>query len=216
MDKKRILKILILIIAIIVILFVIYMVRNFVIIDSMQKKVAEYDSTNFYRKTIAKEKDKTVITEYYRKDNKQVVFMEKNENGKISKVVIYDMGYKANVYEEIDGEKIAKLHYGEIDLSNIVNGLETDNKWQVFIQGKSVKVKSDKINDKKCYAVSNFVSLTSPDFENRTLYIDKESGLLLKNVNKDSVIEYEYDIGNVKDEIFIEPDISQYKTLEFE
>ena len=57
---------------------------------------------------------------------------------------------------------------------------------------------------------------SSLSYEEQETYIDKDTGLVLKIKAIDIIneIEYEYEFNNVDDEIFVEPDISQYTLIE--
>lgn len=80
MNKKKILKIIGIIIAILIILILIHTIRNFIIITDLQNKILKYsNSSNYFIKSVAKEESGNIITiNYYKKDNKQVMFMERN------------------------------------------------------------------------------------------------------------------------------------------
>ncbi len=80
MNKKKILKIIGIIIAILIILILIHTIRNFIIITDLQNKISKYsNSSNYFIKSVAKEESGNIITiNYYKKDNKQVMFMERN------------------------------------------------------------------------------------------------------------------------------------------
>ena len=46
-------------------------------------------------------------------------------------------------------------------------------------------------------------------------YFEKETGIMLKEVGSEALTsEFEYEIGNVTDDIFIEPNISEYEIRE--
>lgn len=54
------------------------------------------------------------------------------------------------------------------------------------------------------------MSSTSLISESNQIYIDKETGLLVKTFETGIVNEREYEFDKVDDNIFKEPDISQY------
>ena len=80
MKKKRIIKIIGIILIIILIFIAIHTIRNTIIISDLQNKIDNYsNSTNYYTKSVATESNGTVVTmEYYKKDKKEVVFLERN------------------------------------------------------------------------------------------------------------------------------------------
>ncbi len=216
MKVKKILKIIGIIIVILIILLLIHTIRNFIIITDLQNKISQYsNSNNYYTKSIATENNGTVITmEYYKKDNKQVVFLERNLNGEINKISMYDNGEKTDTYAETKDSKIAQLDSGTIISINIYNQLETDNNWQTFLGSIFTKIKSTNYNGKECYIVKGFLSSNSLNFENAETYIEKDTGLFVKNISEDITTEREYEFDNVEDTIFTEPDLSQYTIQE--
>ena len=111
MDKKKILKIILIIITIIFIIFLIRTVRNYIIITDLQNKISAYANSNNHNiKIITTENNGTVIkVDYYKKDNKKVVFLEREMNGektKLSKIEAYLEQANAvlRVFEEYDAQ----------------------------------------------------------------------------------------------------------------
>ena len=215
MSKKKIFKIIGMILLIVIVLVLIHTIRNYIIISDLQEKVEKYlDSTNYYIKSIATENSGTIVTmEYYRKDNKEVVFLERNLNGEISKISMYNNGERIDTFAENKEVKTAQLNSANLMSINIISPLETTNKWQTFLGSIFANVKSTNYNEKDCYIVKNFMSLPS-DYNAKT-YIEKDTGLFVKEIQKESSNEKEYEFDNVDDSIFVEPDISQY-TLKVE
>ena len=219
MEKKKIRKVLkiILIVALIALaIVVIHIIRNFIIITNLQSKISEYsNSTNYYTKSVANENNGIIITmKYYKKDNKQAVFLERNLNGEITKMSMYNNGERTDLFIEATDSKIAQLNSETMMSVDIYNQLETENSWQTFLGSIFSSVKSTKYNGKDCYAISNFMSSNSLSYDKQTVYIDKDTGLSVKNEIDKIVTEREYEFNNVEDSIFVEPDISQYTLKE--
>lgn len=212
MKVKNILKIIGIIIAIIILLLVINTIRNYLIIIDLQNKIEKYyNSNNYSIKSVATERDGTIITmQYYKKDNKQVVFLERNKNGEKTKVSMYNNGEITNTYTETKDSKIVQLNSGTIMSLHIYNHLETENKWQTILGSIFAKIKSTDYNEKECYKIKGFLSSTSLTFEGAEIYIQKETGLAIKNIEGNIITQREYEFDNVNDSIFIEPDISLY------
>ena len=198
----------------IVILFLlIHTTRNYLIIRDLQKKILPYvSSTNYHIKSVATEGDDIVVNmDYYRKGDRQVVFMVRNKNGEINKMTIYDNGKRTDTFVETAYEKIANLDSGNLMLVNIYNMLETENNWQTFLYSIGAKIRSKKVNDKNCYTVDSFFTTSYMYAEGENIVcIDKETGLMVYNQSGDIISEREYEFDNVDDSIFVEPDISQY------
>ena len=222
MEKKKIiknvLKIALIVIAILLVILIIHTIRNYVIVTDLQNKIAEYNgSTNYHIKSVATENNGTIVKmDYYKKDGKQVVFMERNVNNEIKKVSIYNNGDRTDIFTETKDSKIAQLNSGTLMSVNIYNHLETENNWQTFLGCINSKIKSVDYKGKECYIIKGFMSLTSLTFESAETYIDKETGLFIKTTEAGTISEREYEFDKVKDSIFIEPDIGQYKIKEKE
>ena len=216
MKIKKVLKILGIIVVILIILLLIYTIRNYVIIRNLQNKFSQYsNSSNYYIKSVSTEKDGTIVTtEYYQKDNKQALFLEKNLNGELSKISMYNNGERTDIFWENEENKTAQLDSGTTISMDIYNYLETDNNWQTFLGCFTSRIKSTNYNGKDCYLIKGFMSSTSLTSEDAEIYIDKETGLFVKTNSSGIVNEREYEFDNVDDSIFEEPDISQYTIKE--
>ena len=214
MKKKRIIKIIGIILIIILIFIAIHTIRNTIIISDLQNKIDNYsNSTNYYTKSVATESNGTVVTmEYYKKDKKEVVFLERN--GEISKISMYNNGERTDTFWDNKESKTAQLDSGTIMGVNIYNFTETDNKWQTFLGSIFANVKSTNYNGKECYIIKGFPSSLSLTFEGAETYIEKDTGLYLKTIEGDRTTERKYEFDKVDDSIFIEPDISQYTLKE--
>ena len=211
MKMKKILMVLGIIIAILVVIVLVHTIRNYMIITDLQNKISQYaDSVNYYTKSIATVKDGTITMEYYRKDNNQVVFLERNLNGTINKVAMYNNGEKTDTFTQTPDTKIAQLNSGTIMSIGIYNHLETENNWQTFLGSMLASVKPTNYNGKDCYIIKGFMSSTSLTFEGAETYIEKDTGLFIKDIEGETITEKEYEFDNVDDSIFVEPDISQY------
>ena len=218
MSKKKIFKILGIILLVVIAIFLIHTIRNYIIITDLQNKIADYsNSTNYYTKSVATESNGTVVTmEYYKKDKKEVVFLERNLNGEISKISMYNNGERTDTFWDNKESKTAQLDSGTIIGVNIYNFTETDNKWQTFLGSILANVKSTNYNGKECYIIKGFLSSLSLTSEGAETYIEKETGLYLKTIEGDRTTERKYEFDKVDDSIFVEPDISQYTLKEKE
>lgn len=222
MEKKQIvknvLKVMLIIIAILIVTLIIHSIKNYIIITDLQKKISKYDdSSNYFIKSVSTESNGTIIkSEYYQKDDKQVLFLEKIANEEIVKMSMYNNGKRIDTFAETKDVKEVTLNSKQLININIINYLETDNKWQTIIGSVISKIKSTKYNGKDCYIVKGFMSSSSLSYEKQETYIDKDTGLVLKIKTTDIIngIEYEYEFNNVDDKIFVEPDISQYTLIE--
>ncbi len=218
MSKKKILKIIGIVLLVIIIIFLIYTIRNYIIISNLQNKMSNYsNSTNYYTKSVTTESDASVVTmKYYKKNNKEVVFIERNLNGEISKISMYNNGERKDTFWDNKDSKVAKLNSDGLMAVNIYNGIETDNKWQTFLGGMLASIKSTNCDGKECYRIKGFLSTTLLNTKESEVYIEKDTGLYLKRIDEGITSEREYEFDNVDDSIFVEPDISQYTLKENE
>lgn len=212
MKIKKILKIIGIIILIIIVLILVHTLRNYIILKNIEKNFSKYESsTNFSIKSVATDAGGATVTmKYYEKDNKQAVFIEYNKNGEISKITMYNNGERTDIFYDNNEGKTAELDSGTTIDVQVYNALKTDNNWQTFLFSIPTKIKSTKHNEKDCYTIKNFPSA----FEKEGMYIEKDTGLLIKNILNGTITEKEYTFDDVDDAIFTEPDISQYTLKE--
>ena len=209
---KKLLKAILIVIALLVAILAIHTIRNYLIITNMQKRVSQYtNSTNYHLSINTNENNGTIMKlEYYKKDNKEVVFIERKANEETTKLSIYNNGERTDLFTETEDSKIAQLDTGSLMSINIYNLLETDNNWQTLLGSLCSKIRSKEYNGKKCYSISGFMSSTNLNETGEVTYIEKETGLPIRTNVSGIISERSYEFDNVNDSIFVEPDISQY------
>lgn len=214
-DKKigkKILKIALIVLLVLITILLIHTIRNYIIVSKLQNNFSKYkNSTNYYIKSVAKEKSgNKITTEYYKKGGKEAIFIERIAKGEITKMSIYNDGQKVNTYVETKDSKVAKLDTKYTLSVNLHNQLESDSKWQTFLNCISARIKSTKYNDINCYEIQNFFSRDSLTHKNSTIYVDSKTGLVLKAGHNDINAEKQYKFDSVEDLIFKEPDITKF------
>lgn len=116
------------------------------------------------------------------------------------------------MFTETKEEKVATL--GKINSIigiQTIEFLQTDNLWQTILYGLPTIIRTTNVNGYECYTINNFLSPYYLAGKNKTeYYMDKETGLMMKSIIDETISTKEYEFDNVSDEIFIEPDISQY------
>ena len=200
MKIKKVFKIIGIIISILIILMLIHTIRNYIIITDLQSKISNYqNSKNYHIKSVANSEDGNTNTkmDYYRKNNKQAIFIERNTNGETIKLSMYDNGERVDTFIETQDSKNAKLNSDDLMTVNIYNYLETDNKWQTFLGCITARIKSTNLNGKECYIVKGFLSSASLTSEGAEIYIDKETGLFLKTTEVEIITERDYEFDKV-------------------
>ena len=216
MKVKKVLKIIGVILLIVLVLFLIHTIRNFIIISKLQDNIATYaSSTNYHVKSTTKETNGIeMIANFYEKDEKYVSIIERNKDGEIAKISTYGANNKKglNTYIENGESKVANIdNDGATTRIEIYNGVESDSKWHTFLSSMFAYIRSEKIDGKDCYVISNFQSfITLTPVGKNEYYVEKDTGLMIKSVTNDQTAMKEYEFNNVADSIFIEPDISKY------
>ena len=209
MNKKKIFKI---------ILILLYIIRNTIIVTKLQKNIKEYTSkTNFSIKVtnLTSEMSKMTVN-YYKKDNKEAVILERIVDGNLVKMSFYNNGERRDLFIETNDKKTVQVNTKNQLLGlNITDSLQTDNLWQTILYSSIARIKTENVNGKECYKVSNFYSPYWMYGENITeFYIEKDTGLLIKTVIDDEVAVREYSFDDVEDSAFVEPNIGLYTVVE--
>lgn len=218
MNKKKFFKTIGILVFIIVILMLLYVIRNTIIVTKLQKNIKEYTSkTNFSIKVtnLTSETSKMTVN-YYKKDNKEAVILERNVDENSVKMSFYNNGERRDLFIETNDKKTVQVNTKNQLLGlNITDSLQTDNVWQTILYSSIARIKTENVNGKECYKVSNFYSPYWMYGENITeFYIEKDTGLLIKTVIDDEIAVREYSFDDVEDSAFVEPDIGLYTVVE--
>ena len=218
MNKKKIFKTIGILVLIIVILMLLYVIRNTIIVTKLQKNIKEYKSkTNFSIKVtnLTSETSKMTVN-YYKKDNKEAVILERNVDENSVKMSFYNNGERKDLFIETNDKKTVQVNTKNQLLGlNITDSLQTDNLWQTILYSSIARIKTEDVNGKECYKVSDFYSPYWMYGEKITeFYIEKDTGLLIKTVIDDEVAVREYSFDDVEDSAFVEPDIGLYTVVE--
>jgi len=209
--KKKIFKTILIILLAVLLVVVIHTTRNFMIITSLKNNIKQYSSsTNYHLKTTNVGTSDTMTVNYYTKDGKQVVFQERKVNTDITKISMYNNDERIVSYYDTPTDKIVKLNIPSVisvDITSYFEGL-TDNTMSKIWMSMLLQMKKTEYNGKTCYIVNPLFDKSNVE------YIEKDTGLSVKVMMFDETVEKEYEFNNVTDEIFTEPDISQYRIVE--
>lgn len=136
--------------------------------------------------------------------------------GEITKLSMYNNGTRIDTFTETKDSKTVKLNSASSMVgAQIIDVFQTDNLWQTFLYSIPARIKTTKIEEKNCYAIKNYLSPYLLYGTNNTeYYIEKETGLVIKTIIDDTTATREYEFDNVDDQIFVEPDVSQYTLRE--
>lgn len=181
------------IICLIIIILLIIFIRKLVIINNIENKSSNIDYNN-YSKIMVETTDKYISkTEYYQNnDNFLKINIKINEEG-TSKVISY----------HINGKEDIKIYENETEIKDINKmSIEKDVHYQflnknfwgnVGLALSHGSVKDIKLYNKDCYLIN---------VENYLNFIDKETGLTIKeiNINNNSVVDYKYTFKDITDQ----------------
>ena len=234
--KSRIKSIFIAIFFILVICFVMYFSKFIRINSIMNNAKKSLESNNIYKEKMEMMSNgETIVTKEYYKDGKYKSIQEiYSDEG----VIVNDIKYSELNSDEIiiinEKEKTVKIEKGKLaKMLNSENGL----KWVPFILDRqglfekigtafTMSIETDTYDIGREYYILKNKSDTKERWE---IWIDKETGLPLKEINKeglktffpgtsvvksisDNIQEYKYEFGVVKDEDVEFPDLTEYKT----
>lgn len=217
MEKKKVIKIVLLVVFILLTIFLGIIIRRMIIISDISNKVSKYkDNNNHYEKIVTDYNGESKTTsEYYCKGENAVMIVETttNKSNETKKLTQYFKGETSNSYFDVGTTKLAVLNSNGVPSKILIWNIDyNDNLWNLFYLALITPIKTVEYNGKECYFLDSA--------ELRHSYIEKETGLVLKAIDgksesePSSISEYEYNFDEVDDSIFIEPDISQYKIQE--
>jgi len=213
---KKILKIVGVIILLIILVALIHTLRNFIIVQKLNKNFAKYESSSNYNiKIHSVQEETTVDVDHYKKDNRQVTILKRYYKDEENKMSAYNNRDKIDIFWETNNYKTAQLDANAMIEIGLYNGLEADNSWQTLLSCICAKIRSTTYNEKECYYIDNFFSpKTMSGTDTNKLYIEKETGLCIKLIVDNQTSQKEYNFENVDDTVFEEPDITQYTLQE--
>ena len=190
-------------------ILVICIVRKFIIIRNLVNESKEYaNKTNYYAVVQSLQNGNVSMIKSYKKDGNYLTTWKtygkdiQDERGLIR--------YKKDSEEigiiQSGQEKIAILNgsvLGEVNVVNIFSTLNnTMQQLQVAIMSR---ITTDNYDNMECYLI---------ELDNWKMWVDKDTGLIVRDINGGIVAERFYEFDIVKDEDIIKPDISDCKIQE--
>ena len=207
MEKKKtkLWKKILLIVLAIFILFSIYVIRNFIIISNIVNLSKEYATkTNYIANLYSIQGDSVNISKSYNKDGKYLSLIQTKVNAinDSAKLTVYKSDNEGIAVIESKGEKFAILN------NNMVGGVQVFtfesiadmNVIQKLLFSAITKISTEECNNKECYYME-----TSKGWK---VWLDKENGTIVREINGGFVTERRYEFDVVKDTDITKPDIS--------
>lgn len=196
---KKIILILISIILLSLIGLLIYNYTKVLKVNDLKQKIAKYEEhNNFYITKKVDEDGKISTVNIYFKDGKSLI--EVIEEDEISRRY-YDDGM---LYTYIIKDKKIEFNESPVEFApvNLDNPFLSLDTWQQkFISSFKLKFLDENINKKDCYKIESSSEMI--DFDE--FYVEKETGLLIKSVKDNNIVEYKYEFNNVEDRVFERP-----------
>ena len=201
-------KILIIVLILCVILAIV-ICRKFIIISNLVNESKEYnDKTNYIAIVQSLQNGNVSIAKSYNKDGNVLTTLKT-----YGKDIQEERGL---IKYEKDNEKVAVVYNGQEKVAiinqpvlatiNIVNVYSTFNDFLPRLQFAIMsRITTDNYGNIKCYLI---------ELNNWKMWVEKDTGLVLREVNGGMVSERFYDFDSVKDEDIIKPDISDCKIQE--
>ena len=136
--------------------------------------------------------------------------------GDTTKLSMYNSGTRIDTFTESKDSKKVKLNSAQSIIgATIIDVFQTDNLWQTFLYSIPARIKTVKLEEKDCYVIKNYLSpYILYGINNTEYYIEKDTGLVIKTIIDNTTAIREYEFDNVDDNVFIEPDVSQYTLIE--
>ena len=201
-------KILIIVLILCVILAIV-ICRKFIIISNLVNESKEYnDKTNYIAIVQSLQNGNVSIAKSYNKDGNVLTTLKT-----YGKDIQEERGL---IKYEKDNEKVAVVYNGQEKVAiinqpvlatiNIVNVYSTFNDFLPRLQFAIMsKITTDNYDNIECYLI---------ELNNWKMWVEKDTGLVLREVNGGMVSERFYEFDSVKDEDIIKPDISDCKIQE--
>jgi hypothetical protein len=211
-NKMKTLKFILL--ALIIIYIAIVGRRTFIMASLSEKAKENQVESNYYVKLYSYQGDSLIITESYNMGNDYLTTTRFVNGNQIQKITYYQKGNEQLFLTEFEGKKYIlnteTMAGGSILPVTYVSDGFLANMQYAFIIG----VNKTYCNGKECYVIRG---------NSYERYIDKETGLAVRNIEKsnkditrqtDTVVDYEYTFNTVKDSDIVKPDTTGYIVYE--
>lgn len=205
-KKMKLWKKILLVILAIFVLFSIYVIRNYIIISDIVNLSKEYAAkTNYIANVYSIHSDGVDIVKSYNKDGKYLSLIQtkvNDNNGNNPKLTVYKGDNEGIAIIQLGDQKTAILNNNVIGGVHVVTfeSIANMNVIQKLLFSTITRVYTEECNNKECY----YMEITN----GWKVWLDKENGTVVREINGGSVAERTYEFDVVKDEDIVKPDIS--------
>ena len=210
-KKMKLWKKILLVVLAIFILFSIYVIRNFIIISNIVNLSKEYvTKTNYIANLYSIQGDSVNISKSYNKDGKYLSLIQTkvNDINDTRKLTVYKSDNEGLAIIQTGDKKIAILN------NNVIGGIQVVtfgsiadmNILQKLLFSAITKIDTEECNNKECY----YIEIS----DGWKVWLNKENGTIVREINGGFVTERSYEFDVVKDEDIVKPDISDCEIQE--
>ncbi len=208
---NNLIKLLVTIIVLIVIIFIIKIIYNAIILNKLSNLAKEkFNSTNYSYNIKLHGKESIGETNAYVKDSKYLVQSYASINGDEQRLIGY--GDEQDTISIMENNNTREATINGKNTSNLTIAANKStieemydsfylHKWTDFGTILSCKISSEKLNDKNCYFIQ---------FDDIKLWIEKDTGIVMRSIHLDSVSDYSFSFNDVTDNQIVKPDISDF------
>lgn len=211
MEKKKmkLWKKILIIVLILCAILAIFITGKFIIIKNLVNEAKEYaDKTNYIAVVQSLQSGNVSMLKSYNKDGNHLTIMRtygKDIQDERSLTVYRKDNEKIGIIQSGE-EKIAILDGTVIGEVNVVNIFSTvDNTIQQLQFAAISRITTDNYNNIECYLI---------ELDHWKMWVEKDTGLVIREINGGIVAERFYEFDIVKDEDITKPDISDCKIHE--
>jgi len=207
---KTILKFLLVFIVFFIICVLFSIIRKSIIFNYLYSISKENSNNNNYTYsiTVYNKNEKTYANTIAKiLNNKFLITMDKKVGNNIIKSIIYsDESDKIGIYQENETKMytVNGVNSGNLTIAGNAHKLNDMNFISYYELRKleniiNSKITIEKCNKKQCY----FIQLK----DKIKIWIDKNTGIVVREIVNDVITDYEYEINNVKEQEIIKPSI---------
>ena len=210
-SKMKIWKKLLIMFFVILIIFIIITLRKFIILTNLEKVSKDIiKNNNYYAELYSLQGNSVSIRKSYNKDSKYLTTFETFGANipETRKITIYNDEKGQTGIIQAGENKIAILDGNMLGGQVGINTFSTYDMgfWNKMLLAIISRITTEQCSNKECYLVE-----TANTWK---MWVEKDSGLILREINGDNITEYKYKFNIVRDEDILKPDISDCKIQE--
>lgn len=196
MNKKKIIIAIVVVVLLVIAVLVGLVVRKVSILNNLVGKGMETRKLTNYHMKVEQELDNGTNTEVWSKDNEHFLV----KMGKNTEVTMYRNGEeKLTVYELYGQKSVNKNSASSIELYTFANSMAANPTLKEVLK---TSIRSVKAENKDCYEITLE--------NNTTVWVEKETALVIKAQTSEGIAKFTYEIGTVTDADIQKPDLTGY------